>query len=249
MLRDDARHAYRRLRSRPAMIFTAAAMLALGIGLTTAMFTVVDALILRPVPFRDAGRLEGVWMRAAHGGRGAVSPAVLDAWRRSPAFASAEGATTAVSIVETGTGPVVKASARVSPGIFDMLSVRPIRGRALDATEGRDGNDDGVLLSEDVWRSAFGADPDLVGRRITIDGGTVTVVGLMPKDFRFPAWNTMVWRPVDYSAPPPALAGQIPQAHVRPASRAPLKSAARKATHTARAADPATTRQTLAPTH
>src|SRR5258708_7297918 len=237
MLRDDARHAYRRLRSRPAMIFTAAAMLALGIGLTTAMFTVVDALILRPVPFRDAGRLEGVWMRTAHGGRGAVSPAVLDAWRRSPAFASAEGATTAVSIVETGTGPVVKASARVSPGIFDMLSVRPIRGRAFDATEGRDGTDDRVLLSKDVWRSAFGADPDLVGRRITIDGGTVTGGGLMPKDFRFPAWNTVVWRPVDYSAPPPALAGPFPPAYLRLAVPVPPDGAGGMATDAARARD------------
>src|SRR6185369_788363 len=85
LMLDDLRHAYRRLRSRPALMLAAAAMLALGIGLTTDIFTVVDALVLRPVPFRDADRLTRVAMFDTHGGRGTVAPAVLEAWRRSPA--------------------------------------------------------------------------------------------------------------------------------------------------------------------
>jgi predicted permease len=238
---DDLRHAYRRLRSRPALMLAAAAMLALGIGLTTAMFTVVDALVLRPVPFRDAGRLTSVAMFDKHGGRYAVAQAVLEAWRRSPAFEAAEGATTGKSIVETGTGPVVRASARVSPGMFAMLGVRPIRGRIFDATEGRAGSDDRVLLSEDLWRSAFGADPDLIGRRITIDSVSVLVVGVMPREFRFPEWNTLVWTPIDFAAPPPALAGELPQAFVRLASGLPSSDAMRIATAAARAADAALT--------
>src|SRR6266540_181219 len=208
---DDLRHALRRLRSRPGLMLAAAAMLSLGIGLTTAMFTVVDALILRPVPFRDADRLAGIAMRSGRTGRRVVSPAVLDAWRRSSAFEAAEGATTGVAIVESGIGPVVRPSARVSPGIFAMLGARPIRGRVFGAGEGRAGTDDRVLLSEDVWRSAFGADPDLVGRRVTIDGVAALVVGVMPRGFRFPEWNTVVWRPLDYAAPPPASAGDLPQ--------------------------------------
>ena len=108
---DDVKHACRRLRSRPAMMIAAAAMLGLGIGLTTAMFTVVDALILRPVPFRDADRLTRVMMFTKNGGRNAVAPAVLEAWRRTPAFQAAAGVTTGTSIVDTGAGPLVRASA------------------------------------------------------------------------------------------------------------------------------------------
>jgi putative ABC transport system permease protein len=234
---DDLRHAYRRLRSRPALMLAAAAMLALGIGLTTAMFTVVDALILRPVPFTDAGRLTRVAMFDKHGGRGTVARAVLEAWRGSPAFDAAEGLTTGKSIVEAGAGPVVRASARVSPGMFAMLGTRPIRGRVFDATEGRAGSDDRVLLSEDVWRSSFGADPDLVGRRITVDGASLVVVGVMPREFRFPEWNTVVWKPLDFSSPPAALASELPQPVVRLSSGIPRSDALRIATDAARAAD------------
>lgn len=243
MLIDDLRHAVRRLRSRPAMMLAAAAMLGLGIGLTTAMFTVVDALIVRPVPFKDPDRLARVVMWTRNGGRNAVSPAVLEAWRRSPVFEAAEGATRGASIVETGTGPVVRASARVSPRLFEMLGARPVKGRAFDAGEGRAGSDDRVLLSEDLWRSAFGADPDLVGRRVTIDGASTLVVGLMPRDFRFPEWNTVVWRPIDFAAPPPALAGEFPEAFVRLASGIPRADAMRVATDLARSADAGLTPQ------
>ena len=231
-------------------MLAAAAMLGLGIGLTTAMFTVVDALILRPVPFHDADRLAGISLRSGNTGRRVVSPAVLDVWRRSAAFAAAEGATPGVAILETGTGPVVRKSARVSPGIFAMLGARPIRGRVFDAGEGRAGTDDRVLLSEDLWRSAFGADTDLVGRRITIDGATAVVIGLMPSDFRFPEWNTTIWRPLDYAAPPPASANDLPQPFVRLASGVPVNDAMRIAIDAAQRVDsaiPANSRAMAAP--
>jgi predicted permease len=224
-------------------MLAAAAMLALGIGLTTAMFTVVDALILRPVPFRDAARLTRVMMFTKNGGRNSVGPAVLEGWRKSPAFEAAEGATTGKSIVETGVGPLVRASARVSPAMFAMLGVRPIRGRVFDATEGRAGSDDRVVLSEDLWRSAFGADPELVGRRLTIDGASLLVVGVMPRAFRFPEWNTVVWKPIDFSAPPLALSGELPQAFVRVAAGVPSRDAMRIVTEAARAADATLTAQ------
>ena len=238
---DDLRHAYRRLRSRPALMLAAAAMLALGVGLTTAMFTVVDALILRPVPFTDADRLTRVAMFTKNGGRTVVARTVLEAWRGIRAFDAAEGATTGTSIVESGAGPLVRASARVSPGIFAMLGVRPIRGRVFDLEEGRAGSDDRVLLSEDLWRSSLGAEPDLVGRRVTIDGTPLLVVGVMPREFRFPEWNTVVWTPLDFVAPPPALSGVLPQAFVRLAAGVPRSDAMRIATDAARAADPTLT--------
>ena len=160
-----------------------------------------------------------------------------------PRSTAVEGATTGKSIVETGAGPIVRASARVSPGMFAMLGARPIRGRAFDATEGRAGSDDRVLLSEDLWRSAFGGDPDLVGRWVTIDGAASFVVGIMPREFRFPEWNTVVWKPLDFAAPPPALAGDLPQAFVRLAPGVPESDAMRIATDAARRADATLTTQ------
>jgi putative ABC transport system permease protein len=246
MLVDDLKHGYRRFRSRPAMMLAAATMLALGIGLTTAMFTVVDALILRPVPFRDAERLAQVWLRTKNGGRSTVAPAVFGAWRGSPAFAAVEGAVPGVSVVETPSGPIVRASARVSTGTFAMLGVGPIRGRTFDASEGRAGVDDRVVISEDVWRAGFGADRSLVGHQVRIDGALATVVGIMPSEFRFPEWNTAVWRPIDFLAPPPALANEAPRPYVRLAHGVPLADAMKAAADLARPVDPSMTPQTWA---
>jgi predicted permease len=237
MLIDDVRHAFRRLRSRPGVMLAAAVMLGLGIGLTTAMFTVVDALILRPVPFHEPDRLANLAMMNDRGGRLAVAPDVLQAWRDSPAFSSVEGTAPGTSIIETGLGPIVRASARVSPGMFAMLGAHPVRGRAFDASEGRSGTDDRVVLSEDVWRASFGADPALVGQRITIDGESLLLIGLMPSGFRFPEWNTVAWRPLDFRAPPPALAGELPRAYVRVAPGVPIADALRIATDAARKVD------------
>jgi predicted permease len=247
---DDVTHAYRRLRSRPTMMLAAAGMLALGVGLTTGMFTIVDALVLRPAPFRDPDRLASVAMLTGHSGRLVVSAAVLGAWRASPAFASVEGATPGVSILDTGAGPVVKASASVSAGLFAMLGARPSRGRAFDPGDGRAGTDDRVLLSEDVWRSAFGADPNFVGRRITVDGMSVLVIGLMPSGFRFPAWNTVIWKPINYAAPPPAPTGEPPQPYpyVRLATGVPMDDALRLAADAARRVDASVTATTRAVT-
>src|SRR5688500_611688 len=246
MFTDDIRHALRRLRSRPGVMLAAAVMLGLGIGLTTAMFTVVDALILRPVPFRDPDRLANLAMMNDRGGRMAVAPAVLDAWRASPAFASAEGTSPGKAIIETGLGPIVRASARVSPGMFAMLGVAPLRGRTFDAFEGRSGTDDRVILSEDVWRVYFGADAGLIGQRITIDGESLILVGVMPSGFRFPEWNTVVWRPLDFGAPPPRLVSELPRAYVRVAPGVPLDDALRTATDTARRVDASITPETSA---
>ena len=162
-------------------------MLGLGIGITTAMFTMVDALILRPAPFAAPEQLAFVYMGDEHGGTTSVAPAVLRAWRASPAFAGAEGAVPDTGLIELDGTVVTRGIARVTPGLFDLLGgVRPVRGRLFDASEGRAGADDRVLLSEDVWRSLYHADPGMVGRRIAINGASLAVVGILPSEFRFP---------------------------------------------------------------
>jgi predicted permease len=241
---DDLKQGSRRVRARPATALTAAAMLALGIGLATSMFTLVDALVLRPAPFREPDRLARLSLRSGHSGRMAVSADVLSAWRASPAFAAVEGTTSATSILDTDTGPLVTASARVTPGIFALLGVRPSRGQAFDRTDGRAGSDGGVVLSEDLWRTALGADPGILGRLVTIDGTRARVVGLMPSGFRFPDWNTVIWQPIDYGAPPPALIGSRAVPFVRLAPGVPLADALNVAADVGRRADATITADT-----
>jgi putative ABC transport system permease protein len=249
MLFDDIRHAWRRMMSRPGTIVLAAAMLGLGIGLTTAMFTLADSLLLRPVPFRDPDRLAHLMMMTDGSGSYAVSVPVFKAWRDSPAFDAVEAANDEPVLIETEAGPIERRGALVTPGLFEMLDVRPLRGRLFAPGEGQAGAGDVVLISEDLWRSVYGADPDVVGRRIDIDGKPRRIVGVLPAEFRFPEWNTLLWLPIDYDVPPPELATTTPIAFVRFSSDLPQiafawnapdipqPDALRVATDAARAAD------------
>ena len=237
-LAQDVRCAPRVLARRPGATVAAAAMLGLGIGITTAMFTIVDALILRPVPFHNPDELAFVYMGNEHGGRTTVTPAVLRAWQESTAFAGAESAVRDTALVDVNGSVVARGLARVTPGLFQLLGgVRPIRGRLFDASEVRAGINDRVLLSEDVWRTLYQADPAIIGRPILIDGERLVVIGVLPADFRFPSWNTVIWRAVDYRALPAPVANELPQAYVRFAANMPRADALRIATDAARAAD------------
>jgi putative ABC transport system permease protein len=235
---QDVRYAARSLARRPGATATAAAMLGLGIGITVAMFTIVDALILRPVPFHDPDELAFVYMGNDRGGRTTVAPAVLHAWQESTAFAGAESAVPDTALVDVNGAVVARGIARVTPGLFELLGgVRPIRGRLFDASEVRAGINDGVLLSEDLWLTLYQSDPAIIGRSIVIDGERLVVIGVLPADFRFPSWNTVIWRAVDHRAMPLSAANELPRAYVRFASNVPREDALRIATEAARAAD------------
>lgn len=240
MLLDDVFHAWRRIRSKPATVLGAAAMLALAVALTTAMFTLADALLLRPVPFEHADRLARVSMMGPRGGRIAVSPAVFLAWRSSAAFEAVESATSTTAVIETATGPIARSQATVTPGLFSMLGVRPVRGRLFDAQDGRTGAADRILISEDVWRTVFGADGNVIGRVLVMDGHPVEVLGVLPADFRFPQWDTVIWRPIQFESANPARGVDLPVAFVRLAAGVPRADALRLATDAARQADATT---------
>lgn len=234
---DDARHALRRLRSNPATVLASALMLGLAIGLTTAMFTLVDALLLRPVPFPDADRLARLWMRSETGGRTTVSLAVMEAWRASGLFDAVEGDAPETFILGAAANMTERPAAFVSPGLLSLLGARPVVGRLFRPDEGRAGTDDRVLISEGLWRSMFAADPEIVGRRTTLDGGAVTIIGVMPASFRFPNWDTTMWRPLDFLAPPPREATRLPRPIVRIARGIPLDDAMKAATTAAHHAE------------
>ncbi len=198
------RHAARRLRRAPIFATAAALTLALGIGATTAVYTLVDAVLIRPLSYADPSRLVDLSHSLVVSGVMHVdqSDATYLYYRRaSRAFADIGAYRTTSAGLGAMRGSVADrprqvSTARVSASVFRVLEASPMSGRALT-----DGDDDPnappvVVLSERVWRSAYGADPSIVGRRLQVDGVEHEVVGIMPRAFRFPEAATDAWLPI-----------------------------------------------------
>jgi predicted permease len=173
-------------------------------------------------------------MGGEHGGP-PVKPAVFKAWKDSGVFSAVESATARSSLVSSDAGDVQRGVARVTPGIFDLLGgVRPVRGRLFDASEGKPGANDRVLVSEDVWRELYRSDPGLVGRTIRIDGEPVVVIGILPSELRFPNWDTVIWRADNFDS------AAVVVTDVRFKKNVPQSDALRLASEIAKQADPTT---------
>jgi predicted permease len=236
----DGRLALRSLARRPSGSVAAISMLGLAIGITTAMFTVVDALSLRPVPFPQPDTLAYVSLQPARTQTvtSDASAAALRAWQHSPAFVHAESADSDTAGISVDGVVAVRRISHVTPGVFDMLGgVRPLLGRLVNASD----IGHSVLLSEDLWRSLFQADREIVGRSVTIDGTPQVVVGVLPSEFRFPTWNTALWQVVSPEHPPATTPNRL----VRFAPNVPPPDALRLATEAAIAADPSLAGVTL----
>ena len=205
MVACEIRSALRRVMSRRGSALASACLLGAGIAVCTAAFSVVDAVLLRPAPFRDAGRL--VEQRLGY-----AELTLMEAWRSSGLFAQVE-ASRSSRVRFVGVAVDDWAAADVTPGIFDLLDVRPIRGRGFSRDAGVMATDE-VIVSETVWRSVFGGDPAVIGRRIATADGSAVVVGIMPSRFRFPTSSTVVWRPL---YPVERERGTVH--HLRPADR------------------------------
>lgn len=181
----ELRYAARTLRRAPLFTVACVVVLALGIGVTTAVFSLVDAALLRPLAFRDAGRLVMLWERSPSAEKNPASIAAFVDWKgQNQSFASvaASFGTTLVALSsEKGGPPDTVAAAVVTSDFFNVLGMAPRIGRTFDAHDDR-GNDRLVVVGEPLWRSRYGADPALVGRRIALGAqGTLhTVVGVVP---------------------------------------------------------------------
>ena len=195
---ENLRHASRVLRRQPGFSGVAILTLALGIGATTAVFTVVYGVLLRPLPYRDPGRL--VMLQYGHHGR--VSP-----WYSPPNFRdyavqndafSDTAALTPITVNMTGLGePERLQGARVSWNYFDLLGVGMAHGHAfVEADSQGDGNR--MVLSYGLWRRRFGGRPDIINSTTTLDGHTVTIVGVASADLNFPA-NAQFWQPLIFT--------------------------------------------------
>jgi putative ABC transport system permease protein len=186
-LRQDLLYALRRLWQAPAFSLVAVATLALGIGANSAIFSVIDAVLLRPLPFAEPERL--VQLAQVWEGRstGVYSPQnFLDVIAQAPSFASL-AAIDNDDLTMTGRGdPVRLQGARVSATFFDLLGVRPAHGRAFVDGENEPGRSKVVVLGHRLWTLRFGADPGVVGQTVQLNREPYVVIGVAPAAFAYP---------------------------------------------------------------
>jgi putative ABC transport system permease protein len=200
-LSRDARHMLRSLRRTPGFTLVAILTLTLGIGVTTTIVSVVDHVLLRSLPFYDAGRLMMLLERGDRGGlRGPSAPTTAD-WKRDPAAAQAFDGLTFVrgdgATLAHGDASEPIAVAYVEPDFFPIVGARPTLGRLLTADDHRPDAPAVAVLSFDAWQRSFGGDPAVVGRRVLIDSIPTTIVGIMPLGGTYPGFAS-VWQPLSH---------------------------------------------------
>lgn len=196
----DLRFGARLLRKSPPFAITAIAIVTLGIGAATAIFSVVYGVMLRPLPYKEPNRVVTIWLQR-EGNR--VYPSAADAaeLRGLDRVYDDVAVVRSANLNLVGDGePRRLFGSRVSPNLFSVLGVAPVLGRTFTSDEDQPGRDHVVLLSDALWRSRFAADPDIVGRQIHLNGSMHTIVGVMPPGFQAPAYtrgatNIEAWIP------------------------------------------------------
>jgi putative ABC transport system permease protein len=196
---QDLRYAVRMLAKSPGFTAIAVLTLALGIGANAAIFSLVNAVLLRPLPYANPAQLVDVSeAKAGVVGAGVSYPAFVELRDHSRAFTSVAGLA-GHALTLTGHGePADVSTLAVTPEFFSLFGTKPLLGRALSPQDGERGAAPVVVLSEQLWRSRFGADPGIAGTSITLDQRAFTVVGIMPGAFRTPFFNQteQVWIPL-----------------------------------------------------
>jgi predicted permease len=199
----DGRHALRQMRRRPGFSALAIITLGLGIGATTALFAVVYALLVRPLPF-DADRVSMFWFN--YSWRGSEYDHVREG---SLAFEQIAAFSTWSEPFRTGPSEQSQLLSYVptSANLFDALGVRPALGRGFRPGEDRPGAEQVIVISHGLWQQDLGGVADVVGRQLIIGGKAVTVVGVMPPGFFFPTPEYRAWRPIIFDPADPVYAG------------------------------------------
>ncbi len=196
----DFRHAIRSLLNTPGFTAVAVLTLTVGISVTTTIFSVVNALLLEPLPYAEPHRVMTLWESNPSLGidQEQVSAGTFLDWRlRNRSFTDLAAYQTSGRVLTGFEEPEQLAGATVSPSVFAVVGVQPALGRAFTREEGQAGGDPVVLLSNGYWQRRFGANPDVVGTAITLDAQPFTVVGIMPAGFQFPPDQDVdVWTPL-----------------------------------------------------
>jgi putative ABC transport system permease protein len=208
--RDDVKFTFRQLRAAPVFTAIAVTTLALGIGANSAIFALVDATLLRPLPYGNPGRLVTIWETSDANPRSFASPPNMFDWNtRNRTFEQIAGFTPNVGgMVMAGRDGNAETVSRqwVTAGIFDVLGVKPIAGRTF-SREDDEKRRRVMVMSESLWESRFDRDPAIVGRDIKMDGMLFTVVGIVPKTFEI-LGRTSVWAMRPILNLPPRVRGQ-----------------------------------------
>ena len=204
LLRQDIRYAFRAFRKSPGFAITAVTIGALGIGATTAAFTMVDYSLIRPLPFPHQERLVRLYEAQKDCRKCDVAPGVFREWKRASTSFDAMGAFAGRSTNLTGHGePRTIDGAAVTADVLPMLGAQPLLGRLFTAHDDSDAAPATIVLSYSLWQNVFGSDPGILGRAIDLYDTPYIVIGVMPRDFYFPNreaqyWMAMRWRPDDY---------------------------------------------------
>ena len=195
----EARQAFRSLAKTPATTAVVVATLALGLGVNTAVFSVVHGILFDPLPFAAADRL--VFIEGTRRGEppsvfGTSYPDYLDIAREHRSFDTL--ATTAYwTFTLTGTEtPLRLVGLRVSGTFFPMLGMRPALGRSIGPDDDRAGGPEVIVIGHGLWQRVFGGDASIVGRRVTVNGQSAEVIGVMPESFAFPFEDAELWAPM-----------------------------------------------------
>lgn len=210
---QDLRYGLRMLMNKPGFAAVAVITLALGIGANTAIFSVVNAVLLRPLPYREPGKLVRVytefptmnlrkfWMSV---------PEFLDIQREANAWESIGAWTTSGRNIATSDEPIRVNAALITRGLIEALGVQPARGRNFTPEEDINGGPRTALISDGLWRRAFGKQDDIMGKEVQINSQTTTVIGVMPPEYVFPPGSNdpaEVWLPLQFDPANPGGRG------------------------------------------
>ena len=202
-LLQDIRYGIRSMLKRPAFTAVALIALALGIGANTAIFSLVNAVLLQPLPFAEPDQLVWVWGNIRNGGnRASVSPPDYLDYRRENHTFEEFAATIPSSLNLTGSGEPERLSASAVTGnYFQALGVMPALGRPFVLENEKSGSDEVVIFSYKFWQTRFGGDPGIIGKTVTLDGKKREVIGVMPQNFGFSRASEL-WIPINFDSSP-----------------------------------------------
>jgi len=196
----NLRHAVRTLISTPGFSITVVLTLALGIGANSAVFSAIDAVLLRPLPFRDSDQL--MRLRQAQETESAIAPPRLEDWNRlTSSFAAISGYYIEDVSDTTGEFPQRLRRAVVAPRFLEVLNVTPALGRRFSADEYRSGGPPSVLISDRYWKTRLGRHPGVLGTALHIADRAYSIVGVLPADFAFPDREVDLWWPYPVDSP------------------------------------------------
>ena len=212
-LLQDVTYAFRQMQRNPGFAAVAILTLGIGIGATTAIFSIVNAVLIRPLPYKNSDRLVRIVenIPAAESLSGAperttgMSPETFLEWRSKTKTLSGMAMERQVSKTLPGHDAVRLSGLQVSPALFPMFGVQPVLGRVFEPNEEKPGFDKIIILSFGAWQRLFGGDPQIIDKALILDDAAYTVVGIMPREFIYPDSQTDFWTPL--ALPLPGLLG------------------------------------------